>query len=488
MLATTAGAVAILGGALAWRLVRAAATRRALAASEAQLRAMLGASPVGIVLVELPSGRVLEGGDQLARMLKRPLPRTMSLRWQDEWVSYHADGSRVAAREYPMARMILDGAEAPELEVQHRRGDGVLTWIRIMGRAIHDRRGRLVGGVLAFVDIDAERRAQEDALRLADEFKTLADNIPILCWMAGPDGRIYWFNQRWWDYIGASPKIEGRPDAESIHDPEHLPMVRDEWRRARETGTPFECTFPMRGADGEYRPFLTRAAPIHDKDGRIVRWFGVNIEVSEQKRHEQQLQLLINELNHRVKNTLATIQSIAAQTVRNGKEPREIFQAFESRLVSLSDAHNLLTQKSWEGADVAEIVQRATRPFEADDRHTIESGGPAVWLRAESALGLAMALHELATNAVKYGALSAEDGTVSVRWSYDPATYRFQLDWIEAGGPAVEPPDRRGFGLRLVQRALGGETGAETEVSFRPEGLHCRLTATLPPVAQPDAA
>lgn len=483
-----AGVFAGLCAALVLLVGRLVLERRTHAEREVQVRAMLDTAPVGLVLVELPSGQILQGSRRLEQILKRPTPGSIQRRWREDWVSYHADGSRVEADEYPMARMILEDADAPELEVLHERGDGVRAWTRIMGRAIRNPSGKLVAGVLAFVDIDAERRGQLEAQRLADEFRALADNIPTLCWMAGADGRIYWFNQRWWDYMGASPKTEGIPDEKSVHDPEALPLVRKQWRRSLETGEPFELTFPLRGADGVYRPFLTRAVPIRDEAGRVTRWFGVNIEISEQKKYEQQQQLLINELNHRVKNTLATIQSIGAQTLHSGKAPNEIFQAFESRLVSLSEAHNLLTQKSWEGAEVADIVARAARPFECPDYKVIEAHGPSVWLKSESALGLAMALHELATNAVKHGALSLTEGRVSVRWSYDPATCAFQLDWTETGGPAVASPSRRGFGLRLVERALAGETASRTQLSFHREGLHCRITATLPPVSQPNAA
>jgi len=264
--------------------------------------------------------------------------------------------------------------------------------------------------------------------------------------------------------------------------------VRERWRQSRETGEPFEMTIPMKGADGLFRPFLTRAVPIRDEAGEITRWFGVNVEISEQQRYEQQQQLLINELNHRVKNTLATVQSISAQTLRSNKAPREVFQNFESRLISLSEAHNLLTQRSWQGADVGDIVERAARPFESVDRTVFEAHGPAVWLRSESALGLAMALHELATNAVKHGALSTVKGRVAVHWSYDPATGDFQLSWTESRGPAVKPLSRRGFGLRLIERALAGEAHAKAELSFRPEGLHCEIRATLLATAQPHAA
>jgi PAS domain S-box-containing protein len=315
--------------------------------------------------------------------------------------------------------------------------------------------------------------------RVADEFRTLADNIPILCWMARPDGQIYWTNRRVTEYAGAP--MDTQEEWEGQHDPAVLPLVEERWQRSVATGEPFEMTFPLKGADGVFRPFLTRGVPIRDDAGRVNRWFGVNIDVTAQERHEQQQQLLINELNHRVKNTLATVQSIAAQTLRSGADPRQLFENFEARLISLSEAHNLLTQASWEGAYVGDLVERAIRPFQNADRSAIEAQGPPVWLRSESVLSLSMALHELGTNAIKYGALSVAGGRVAVRWDLHPVTGGFQLSWSESGGPRVEPPSRRGFGLRLIERALAAERDGRTELNFRPDGLVCTITAKCRP-------
>jgi PAS domain S-box-containing protein len=487
------GFFAAFCAALIWLIHRLTSERRVHEAREVQLSAIMDAVPVGIALYELPSGRLLEGSRHLERMLGRAAPDAQihapECRAQDEWVCRHADGSRVSASEYPLARMMMEDADTPELEAQLQRGDGVQIWLRITGRAIRDARGKMIGGVIALVDIDAERRAQQGAQRLADEFRTLADNIPTLCWMAQPTGDIYWFNKRWRDYTGAFPEtLTGWGGWESAHDPAILPQVKLRWSRSLQTGEPFEMTFPLKGADGIFRPFLTRVVPIRDAGGRVTRWFGVNIEVSAQQRHEQQQQLLINELNHRVKNTLATVQSIAAQTLRGGGDPGEVFENFEARLLNLSEAHNLLTRRNWEGASVGELVERAAAPFRSPGRTAVEVHGPSVWLKSESALGLSMALHELVTNAQRHGALSTPAGRVEIRWTCDPQTGGFHLHWTERDGPAIQPPSRRGFGLRLIDRALAGEIRATSQLDFRPEGLVCTINATLPATALPSAA
>jgi len=198
-----------------------------------------------------------------------------------------------------------------------------------------------------------------------------------------------------------------------------------------------------------------------------------------QANHQSQLRLLINELNHRVKNTLATVQSMAAQTLRNEPDPVVAFEKFEARLMGLSRVHDILTRESWHGAELHEVVERALRPFdEAGSRVGVD--GPPVRLQPGGALTMALILHELATNALKYGALSNPDGRVDFSWTYDPATRLLEGRWIESGGPTVVEPTRKGFGSRLIERSLRGELKGAAVMDYRPEGLQCTLSARLP--------
>jgi PAS domain S-box-containing protein len=198
-----------------------------------------------------------------------------------------------------------------------------------------------------------------------------------------------------------------------------------------------------------------------------------------QARHQSQLRLLINELNHRVKNTLATVQSMAAQTLRNEPDPIVAFEKFEARLLGLSRVHDILTRESWHGAELHEVAERALRPFdEAGTRFSIE--GPSVRLQPGGALTMALILHELATNALKYGALSNAEGRVILSWTYDPDTRMLDGAWVESGGPPVSQPTRKGFGSRLIERSLRGELKGAAAMDYRPEGLRCLLNARLP--------
>lgn len=201
---------------------------------------------------------------------------------------------------------------------------------------------------------------------------------------------------------------------------------------------------------------------------------------AEQQRYQAQLRLMINELNHRVKNTLATVQSMASQSLRGPADPATAYERFELRLMGLAEVHDVLTRESWHGADLQEVAQRALRPFAAAASGQVRVEGPPVWLQPRGALTMALVLHELATNAVKYGALSVDSGHVTLSWTFDPEAERLRLTWSEAGGPPVTAPTRRGFGSRLIERALRGDLQGSAAMTYAPTGLVCLMEAQLP--------
>jgi two-component sensor histidine kinase len=191
--------------------------------------------------------------------------------------------------------------------------------------------------------------------------------------------------------------------------------------------------------------------------------------------------LLLNELNHRVKNTLATVQSIAVQSFRRARTDAGGRDMFQSRLLALSRAHDVLTNESWEGANLGQIVDQAIMPYRGSGSSRFEVSGPAVWLSAKMALSISMALHELATNAVKYGALSNEKGRVSITWRtlHKDHAFCLRLEWAEQDGPTVVPPRRKGFGSRLIERGLAQELGGDVKIEYRPQGVWCEINARL---------
>ena len=235
--------------------------------------------------------------------------------------------------------------------------------------------------------------------------------------------------------------------------------------------------------------FFAASASPPDKDLMLtVRTLGEQLgRVMERKRTEEHQRLLVHELNHRVKNTLAVVQSLAAQSFKGDAATPAAKQAFESRLTALAGAHDLLTRENWEAASLREIAERSGRGCGADPAR-VTLNGPDLRLQPKAAVSISMALHELCTNAVKYGALSTEEGSIAVSWEVvgRHGAPRFALRWEEAGGPEVSAPLRSGFGTRMIERALASELGGSAKLDFAPSGLRCTIEAPL--VSDPETA
>jgi len=368
------------------------------------------------------------------------------------------------------AAAMAEGAGPISFEKRYLRPDESEIWVRITLSKVSDNQ------ILAVVEDISERRASEERQRKSDaEFRTLADNMHQMAWMTTATGERYWYNQRWLDYTGKSlDEVKGW-GWKCVHHPDYYERVLASYKRAMETGQPWEETFPLRGKDGQYRWFLTRALPIRDERGKVVRWFGTNTDITERLQAEEQRTLLINELNHRVKNTLATVQSLAMQTLREGEQSKDALTLFSSRLAALSRAHDILTQENWRGAQLRQVVAQSVAPFCTSGR--IDLGGPEARVTPKQALALTIALHELCTNAMKYGALSNDAGRVTLAWSTEQG--RLHMNWREHGGPPVTPPTRAGFGTRLIERGLAKDLGGEARILYLPAGVIAQMCTPL---------
>ena len=214
-----------------------------------------------------------------------------------------------------------------------------------------------------------------------------------------------------------------------------------------------------------------RLFPLGDGMGVVFR------DITDRKIAEEQRDLLVKELEHRVKNTLSIVQSIAAQTFRNSGVDAAVQRAFEARLITLSNVHGVLTQRGWDSADLNDVVSSALRPHAALERDRFTVTGPALRLGPKSAVALSMAVHELCTNAIKYGALSAESGHVDIDWREENERLRWQ--WRERGGPPVAQPSRTGFGSRMIERALATQLSGAVTIDYRASGLVCTIDAPM---------
>lgn len=328
---------------------------------------------------------------------------------------------------------------------------------------------------------NARRVEFEIALAKSEsDFRTLADNIHQFAWMADASGWIYWYNKRWYDYTGTTLEQMQGWGWRNVQHPDHVDRVVEKISHCFQTGELWEDTFPLRGKDGNYRWFLSRARPISDAHGQVIRWLGTNTDITERLHAEEHRKLLVDELNHRVKNTLVTVQSIVAQILRGSSAEKETREAIDSRLVALSCSHDLLTRENWESAELRDVVVEALAPFRANWREESRENaqrfhisGPETRLRPKPALALGMAFHELLTNAVKYGALSNETGSIGITWANHDGLLKIR--WIEKGGPPVKPPSRKGFGSRLIERGLARDLNGTVSLRYDPAGVVCDI-------------
>ena len=322
------------------------------------------------------------------------------------------------------------------------------------------------------------RRLETERNRLVEMFMQAPGFVAIL---SGPEHRFQMHNDAYSQLIGYRD-IAGKPVREAL--PELVGQGFYEFLDGVfATGEPYEGRESVaqlqRTPDGPleavYLNFIYQ--PIRDDAGAVVGIFVQGHEITENVLAAQRQKLMIDELNHRVKNTLATVQSIAIQTARSNTDPASFAETFQSRIMALSHTHNLLTQSHWEGADLRAILEHETEAY----GHTrISLNGPPVSLEPAVVLSLGMIFHELATNAAKYGALHTPEGRLLIDWALaDQRAPKLKLSWREMGGPKVTAPDRRGFGSRLIERNIRHDLAGEIDLVYAPDGLIAELTVPL---------
>jgi PAS domain S-box-containing protein len=246
--------------------------------------------------------------------------------------------------------------------------------------------------------------------------------------------------------------------------------------RRREYGVEYRIFRP----GGEMRWVETRCFITYDGEGRPRQVVGVSIDMTERKRVEEQQGKLVAELDHRVKNVLATVQAVAAQTMQASSSMEHFVAALDGRIRSMGSTHELLSYRRWLGIPLADLVERELAPYTTGSN--AEIGGPELMLGAEAAQTMATVLHELVTNAAKYGALSVPSGRVSIRWRVPlngNASDKLVLTWRETGGPLVVPPSKSGFGMEVVRRVIPYELGGTVDHVLAPQGARCQMEIPL---------
>jgi two-component sensor histidine kinase len=444
--------------------------------------AVLDALPIGVYACD-GDGRIVRCNRKAAELWGRaPDLADPVQRFCGSFRLESLSGEPITGEAIPMARAILHGESFDGLEARVENPDGRRWVVRVTIQPLRDRAGRVVGAINCFRDVtreDEQRRELERQQRTFDLAMVAADMGTWRYTMAD-DVCVYDDNAQ---------RLYGLTEARFLHDeagvkdkfhPDDLALM---WSRVARAVDPdgdgrYEVEYRVRQLDGGWRWLSAWGQVEFEGEGRgrrPVAIAGASRDLTEMKRAEDLQRLLVNELNHRVKNSLTTVQSFVSQTLRGAVDVPAARDAIDRRISSLARAHDLLTARNWSGADLRDIVARAVEPF-ASSRFRIE--GPPLEVSPQQALALSMALHELATNAAKYGALSRPGGRVEIAWRADEGG--FGLRWVERGGPPVEPPSRRGFGSRLLEQGLTRELGGQTRLHYAPDGLVCEIEARLP--------
>lgn len=441
----------------------------ALAESEARFREVANAAPVLIWVADTENKGIWYNKAWLD-FTGRPMEEELGDGWLER---VHPDDLERCAE---ICGGSFERREPFRLDFRLRRADG--EW-----RVIHDTAvprfaedGEFMGYIGTCLDVTEARRS-EAALRASEEkHRRIFEQTSDLIFTANLDQVITACNPAAADAIGLPrEQAVGRNIADFVS-PEDLELTRKMLKRKLEHGGTTRYEIRVHNTDGSWRYWEINSGLTFDDAGVPVGLHVVGRDITERKTLERHQRILVAELNHRVKNTLAIVQSLAYQTFRKGEPSRESVAAFEGRLEALAAAHNLLTGRNWEAASVEDIISSALKPFCGSERCTV--AGPEIMLPPETAVGLSLAVHELATNASKYGALSNDTGHVRVGWKSGDG--RLELSWQERDGPPVTPPTSVGFGTRLIRRTLAAEFDGEVELDFAPAGLECRVAGPLP--------
>ncbi|TNC11639.1 PAS domain S-box protein [Methylobacterium terricola] len=388
------------------------------------------------------------------------------------------------------------------VEMRFRRSsDGQEAWISARGQALRAPDGTLTGMIGVLQDVTAReesRRAlhdREQRLRVA----TTVAALGIFEWHVLDDQSL-WENERMWEIFDRRPQdgtISMREFFRRVVHPEDKAGFRAAVAAALHSDGVLHATARIRRAgDGmaaqDWRTI--EMAGRFERDGAAGlprRLIGVVADITDRRLAEERQSLLIRELHHRVKNTLATVQAIVGSTARTASSIESFYEAFVGRIMSLAHTHSVLTEDVWQTASLRSLLENELRPYadgtmQAGSGGRIELDGPAVDLPSEIAVPIGMAIHELTTNAAKYGALSNRSGRVRIRWSVETRVEteadrpRLRFHWQESGGPPVAPPTRQGFGSRLLQRVLTTQVQAEVATDYAPDGLTLTMLAPLP--------
>jgi PAS domain S-box-containing protein len=438
--------------------------------SEEQVHALLRSLPTAVYTTDA-AGRITFY-NEAAAALWGCRPKLGSDEWCGSWQLFWPDGTVLPHDQCPMAIAIKEKRAINGMEAAAERPDGTRVPFIAFPTPLRDASGKIVGAVNMLVDIAERKRAEETAQFLASIIEhsddaTLTKDVSgiITSWNQGAE-RLFGYLAE--EAIGKPVSILIPPDRQS-EEPEILRRIRrgeriDHYETVR------------RRKDGSLIDISLTVSPLKDAHGRITGASKIARDITERKRSEAQIAILAREAEHRAKNVLASVQ--ATVHLSQSDTPDGLKQAIEGRIQALANAHTLFVRSRWTGAELRSLVTQELSPYCQDDKARARIRGPDLLLEPSTAQAVAMVLHELATNAAKYGALSMPSGRVQVEWSA-AADGRLVLRWTDKDGPPVEPPTRQGFGTRVIKQLVEGQLRGEVRFNWQREGLACEIALPI---------
>jgi two-component system CheB/CheR fusion protein len=436
-----------------------------------RLNQFLYALPAAIYMTDT-DGRITYFNEAAATMWGRR-PKLNTDLWCGSWRLYWPDGTPMPHDACPMAIALKERRAVRGGQAIAERPDGSRVPFMAFPTPLRDASGAFVGAVNMLIDMSEHQRAAQVSHRLAAIVESSEDAIVskdlngvIATWNKGAE-RLFGYLEQ---------EVIGKPITILIPEQHRDEEARILQRiRRGERIDHFETM--RRRKDGSLVSISLTVSPITDDAGRIVGASKIARDITEQKRREEQINLLAREADHRTKNLLALAQATVHLT--NGETAAELKSAIEGRLRALANAHTLLAQSRWAGADLRHLALEELSPYCAEDgdglRAQIE--GPSLMLEQQPAQAIALALHELTTNAVKYGALSVPSGRIALTWRLQSGS-RLSVRWVETGGPPVTVPTRKGFGTRVVTR-ICEQLNGELNFDWRADGLICDIVIDI---------
>jgi PAS domain S-box-containing protein len=441
------------------------------------LEAVFRQAPVGISVAGLGLGAPNLINAQAEAILGHALGEPGLSRYES-FCAVHADGRPYAPDEYPSLRALREGAVVTAEAMRYRHAaTGALRLLEVSSSPVRDEDGTIRAAVTVFLDVTEQRESEAALRRLALVAEQSSDFIAI----ADADGVIDYVNPAGRALVGLGEAAARDARLTDVFPPEDLPFAQGTILPAIRAGGSWSGEFRLRNlATGAVTPVRYSLFALRGPGGAFEGFAAVSHDISARKAAEAQQEILNRELSHRLKNTLAMVQAIAVQTLRNATDPASAREALVARLVALGKAHDILLTGEGESADLRAVLESALAIHDDGRPGRFRLSGPPVPCGARAALSLALMAHELATNAVKYGALRTPEGHVTLDWTVGgTGAPALALRWQEHGGPPVTPPTAKGFGSRLIERGLAGTVDGEVSTHYPPEGVVCTLTAPL---------